>query len=379
MGIAGCDDVVIADGAAGLCDVFDAAAVCALDIVAEGEEGVGAQGHVGVACKPCFLFFSCEDSGLLGEEGLPLAVIENVHVFLSDIEVDSVVAVRAADAFFEGKVEDLGALAQIPVVGLLTGKACAVDTGLLAGADADGLAALDEAYGVGLGILEGDEGDRHIIAGCGGQVFVLSHNVGEKSVVDNKLIAALFKSDTVDLLLLDGSRNVVGIHLQDAVVALLFALEDLQGVVVICGGDDAVGDFGLDQVCGAGIALVGQGDEITEAGHSVRAAGTCVGTCEGSKLSGILYPVDLFLHLSEGKADGRACRGNMLKRCRRGLAGRFFELFDELIAVEGIKQVDVAGTAVEYGDGKFLPVFHIDAGRFLIGIASVFELKFFHF
>ena len=69
----------------------------------------------------------------------------------------------------------------------------------------------------------------------------------------------------------------------------------------------------------------------------------------------------------------------MLKRCRRGLAGRFFELFDELIAVEGIKQVDVAGTAVEYGDGKFLPVFHIDAGRFLIGIASVFELKFFHF
>jgi hypothetical protein len=48
-------------------------------------------------------------------------------------------------------------------------------------------------------------------------------------------------------------------------------------------------------------------------------------------------------------------------------------------AVEGIKQVDVAGTAVEYGDGKFLPVFHIDAGRFLIGIASVFELKFFHF
>ena len=152
VGVAGCDDVVVADGAAGLCDVFDAAAVCALDIVAEGEEGVGAQGHVGVACKPCFLFFSCEDSGLLGEEGLPLAVIENVHVFLSDIEVDSVVAVRAADAFFEGKVEDLGALAQIPVVGLLTGKACAVDTGLLAGADADGLAALDEAYGVGLGI-----------------------------------------------------------------------------------------------------------------------------------------------------------------------------------------------------------------------------------
>ena len=184
--------------------------------------------------------------------------------------------------------------------------------------------------------------------------------------------------DAVYLLLLDGSGNVVGIHLQDAVVAFFLALEDLQGIVIIGGSDDAVGDFGLDQVCGAGIALVGQGDEITKAGHSVGAAGTGIGCCHGSELSGILDPVDLFLYFGEGKADGCAGGGDVLEGCGRRLAGGLFELFDELIAVEGIKQVDVAGAAVQYCDGKLASVFHVDAGRLLVGVASVFQLKFIH-
>ena len=43
VAIAGLDDVVVADGAAGLGDVGDAALLGALDVVAEGEEGVGAE------------------------------------------------------------------------------------------------------------------------------------------------------------------------------------------------------------------------------------------------------------------------------------------------------------------------------------------------
>ena len=43
--VAGLDDVVVADGAAGLGHVAHAGAVRALDVVAEGEEGIGAQGH----------------------------------------------------------------------------------------------------------------------------------------------------------------------------------------------------------------------------------------------------------------------------------------------------------------------------------------------
>ena len=37
---------VITDGSAGFCDVFHAALVSALDVVAEGEESVGAQGNI---------------------------------------------------------------------------------------------------------------------------------------------------------------------------------------------------------------------------------------------------------------------------------------------------------------------------------------------
>ena len=38
--VTGSDDIVVADGTAGLCYILDAAAVSSLDIVAEGEECV---------------------------------------------------------------------------------------------------------------------------------------------------------------------------------------------------------------------------------------------------------------------------------------------------------------------------------------------------
>ena len=40
------DDRVIADGAAGLCNVFYAALMCAFDVIGEREECVGAQGYI---------------------------------------------------------------------------------------------------------------------------------------------------------------------------------------------------------------------------------------------------------------------------------------------------------------------------------------------
>ena len=46
--VAGLDDIVVTDAAAGLCDVLHATLVGALDVVAEGEESIGAQAYVGV-------------------------------------------------------------------------------------------------------------------------------------------------------------------------------------------------------------------------------------------------------------------------------------------------------------------------------------------
>ena len=44
--ITGCDDILITDGTARLCDILNAALVRTLNVVAEGEEGVGTKGHV---------------------------------------------------------------------------------------------------------------------------------------------------------------------------------------------------------------------------------------------------------------------------------------------------------------------------------------------
>ena len=58
--IAGCDDIVVTDGTARLCDILNAALVSALNVVAEGEEGVGTKGNAGQLIQPCALFFSCK-------------------------------------------------------------------------------------------------------------------------------------------------------------------------------------------------------------------------------------------------------------------------------------------------------------------------------
>ena len=47
------------------------------------------------------------------------------------------------------------------------------------------------------------------------------------------------------------------------------------------------------------------------------------------------------------------------------------QLLDELPAVECVQEVDVAGTSVQYLDGKLRAVLHVDPGRLLVGVAAV--------
>ena len=58
--VAGLDDVVIPDGAAGLGDVLHAGLVGPLHVVTEGEEGVGAQGDAGELCDPLLFLLGGE-------------------------------------------------------------------------------------------------------------------------------------------------------------------------------------------------------------------------------------------------------------------------------------------------------------------------------
>ena len=68
----------------------------------------------------------------------------------------------------------------------------------------------------------------------------------------------------------------------------------------------------------------------------------------------------------------------MLERSRGHFAGRFFEFAYKLPSVERVKKVDVSGSSVKDLEGEIGSVFHVNAGRLLVGIASVFEFHFFH-
>ena len=96
--IAALDDQIVADGAAGLGDVGNAGLLGALDVVAEGEEGIRTQSHTVDGVEIGSLLLTGEGSGLLGEVLLPVAVSGNVLLVLVDVTVDDVVAVGAAES-----------------------------------------------------------------------------------------------------------------------------------------------------------------------------------------------------------------------------------------------------------------------------------------
>ena len=163
--VAGLDDIVVANAAAGLCNVFHATLVGTLDVVAEGEEGIGTETYLRVLGNPRFLFLAGEGFGLCLEELLPGAVAENIIVVVGDIYIDSVVTVGTADIVDKGEVHHFRMLAEPPDVGFVAGEARAMDAALLAGADADGLAVLHIAHAVALRVFQRDKGYDEVAAG----------------------------------------------------------------------------------------------------------------------------------------------------------------------------------------------------------------------
>ena len=152
--------------------------------------------------------------------------------------------------------------------------------------------------------------------------MILRHDVLKHGSIDHNVVSSLLKGHTENLLVLYGSRNIVRIHLKDAVIALLLRLQNLQCLVVIAGCNDAVRYLTLNQLRRAGITLVGKGDEIAKGAHAVRASCSCICTCKGSQLTHVCHPVDLRFDLRERKADGCSRGRYVLKRGRCRLSGR---------------------------------------------------------
>ena len=141
--------MVVTDRAASLCNELYTALVGTLDVVAEGEEGVRAQRHLGVLSYPLLLLSHGQHLRLLGEELLPSTVAQHVVVLvLRDVDIDGVVAVSTTDALLEGQCHHFRVLAQPPDVGLVTSQTGTVDAALLTSTDTDGLSVLHVANAV---------------------------------------------------------------------------------------------------------------------------------------------------------------------------------------------------------------------------------------
>ena len=268
-------------------------------------------------------------------------------------------------------------MAQLPEVRLLASQTGAVDAALLAGTHADGLAAEGIAHAVGLGVLQGDEGNDQVALLIFGEGLVFGDHVLQPALVDLHVVAALLKGHTEHLLVLHRSGHIVGVDLHDVVVALLLALQHFQGLGLIAGGDDAVGHLMLDELGGGQVAHIRQGDPIAEAGHPVCTAGTGVGAGQGAQLQPGGHAVHLAQNVVQRQPHRRTGGGDVFEGSGAGQTGGLLQLLYQLPAVQGIQKVDVAGAAVQHGYGQ-LTLLHEDLGRLLVGIAAVFQFQFLH-
>ena len=115
-------------------------------------------------------------------------------------------------------------LPQEPVIGLAARESGAVDAALLARAHADGLAVLDIADRVGLGVLQRNQRHDHIERCRVGQVLVVGDDVVQHRAVDLQIVVALLEGHAKYVALLNGLGLIRRVDLHDIVAALALAL-----------------------------------------------------------------------------------------------------------------------------------------------------------
>lgn len=348
MGIGSSNDEVILDGSGGGSNVLDTGLLGAVDVVGEGEEGVGGDDDILELLHVSSTLLGSESSGDVIELGLPGSTLLTLANLVEDVEVNGVGLVSTLGLLLELKVQDLGVVAQPPVVGLVTSKTGAVDTGLLAGAETDDHSVLGVADRVRLGILEGDGGDNQIADGRLGQVLVLGDEVLEERGIDLDVVTLLLHGETIDLAGLDLLGLVIGVHLEDGVLAALLLLQELQSIGIIGGGNDTVRDLAGDDLGSDQVDSRGDGDPVTEGRHAVSTTGTGIGRGDGGKGElEVIDLVDLLLNIGQGDSNGSTGGGNVLEGGGGGEAEGVGELLDQGPGVEGIQEVNVAGGAGE--------------------------------
>ena len=186
---------IVTDRAAGLCDVLYTGSEGTLNVIAEGEECIAAQSHIGLLCQKCLLILLGQRLGTAGEVVLPNTLGANIFLVAVDITVDHIVTVRATQILTERQVQGLGMLAQEPGISLSASQTGAMDTALLTGTHTDCLAVHGKAYGVGLGVLQGDQRDDQIDGRRLGDLLVCGNDILQQMLADLEIITTLLEGD----------------------------------------------------------------------------------------------------------------------------------------------------------------------------------------
>jgi len=235
------DNDIISDAPARFCDIFHAAFLSTVNVVAEREERVRSERYIAVLVQPCSLFFRSKSGRFFCEVIFPLAVADNIHPVFADVIIDGVVSVRTSDILFERQVHYLRRLTEEPFVGLAARKSCAVDSGLLSGTDADSLTALGEADGVRLCIFQSNERNDQVDLGVIRNIFILRNDIAEEVAVDGQFISALLEYDSEHLLMLDRIRSVFRIDPDNRVVSLFLCFQKLKRIRIVSRSNNSVG------------------------------------------------------------------------------------------------------------------------------------------
>ena len=271
-------------------------------------------------------------------------------------------------------------LPQEPGVGLGACQTGAGNPGLLSRTHANGLAVIGKADGVGLGVFEGDEGDNQVPFCAFGQVLVLGDDVVQELPVNFEVVPPLLEGDAIDLLLLLLGGDVIRVNGHHIVAALPLGLQDFQSFLAVAGGNDAVGHLPGNEGSGKRVAGIGQGHPVPKGAHPVGATGPGIGAGQRIFIQAlhVLHKAGLLQLLRQRQAhSGRGGR-HMLKGSGAGKACGRLQLLDQLIGVQGVQEIDIAGPSVQDGHRQLAAVGHIDLGRLLVGITAVFQFKFFH-
>lgn len=214
-------------------------------------------------------------------------------------------------------------------------------------------------------------------------LLIFRDDVLEKRAVDLPIISFLLEVNAINLLCLDGGRNVGRVDLQNGSVTRHLCLGKLDTwrtqylpAFFLRRTSRASGEYpgamipsdtsremirAVAKSQGADNAMKSPNDDIRSAPDHERACVRDIGysslvylrtassrISRGQRSEGffqIIHTVNFLLRFIELKTDSRASRRDMFKRCSRRDMQRFLKLFDQRIRVQGVKEVNVSRRA----------------------------------